>query len=170
MPRNLHALMPVESLDYGLLISQVLQVYRNPRTIEELIQLLGPGRFADITEHPTSQYLATEDPLPPEYDQKVFLFNPGRRLAGIADFVFLTPEEHLVSVRLQMVFSGLFKNRKAARYLDSELIPLLRIALGEAIEVTGTHSRFDGRGLVVIARHAPRSPFVSTYLIAEEFA
>jgi hypothetical protein len=92
MPRHFHSLRPVESLDYGRLISQVLQVCRNARTIDALVEFLGPTRFADTTEHPTSQYLAMEDPLPPEFVEKVFFFDPGRGMSGVADFVVLTAE------------------------------------------------------------------------------
>ncbi|MBN1255399.1 MAG: hypothetical protein JXA50_09020 [Deltaproteobacteria bacterium] len=102
--------LPDEALDYLSLLIKLYQNYREIRSHEEYITMIGRDKIKDVSNYPQYIMMEAADPLPPGFERRVYHFKDKSHGGGVMDTVF--KENALVNIRAQLFLGGYLQKKK----------------------------------------------------------
>jgi hypothetical protein len=163
-----HDALPDEALDYLSLIRKSYDGYRDIRSHEEYVLMIGNEKILDVSHFPQYLMMEATDPLPPGFERRMYHFKDKSYGSGIMDVVF--KDNALANIRAQLFFRGFFAKRKAKKYLLNNMLPAFKLIFGEPYESNPDNYYFKSSGIIGTACYVPGTPSVSFYLIDEKYA
>jgi hypothetical protein len=102
--------LPDEVLDYLSLLKKLYHNYREIRSHEEYITLIGRDKIMNVSNYPQYIMMEAADPLPPGFERRVYHFKDKSHGGGVMDVVF--KENALANIRAQLFLGGYLQKKK----------------------------------------------------------
>jgi hypothetical protein len=160
--------LPDEALDYLSLLKKSYDGYRDIRSHEEYVLMIGKEKILDVSHFPQYLIMESADPLSPGFETRIYHFKEKRYGGGVMDVVF--KDNALANIRAQLFFRGFFAKRKAKKYLRNVMLPEFKSIFGEPYDSNPDNYYFKSSGIIGTACYVPGTPSVSFYLIDEKYA
>lgn len=160
--------LPNESLDYLSLLRISYDKYRDIKSHEEYVSIIGKDEILDVSEFPQYLMLESADPLPSGFERRMYHFKENTHGNGIMDVVF--KNNALTNIRAQLFFRGFLAKIKAKKYLRNIMLPAFKSIFGEPYDSNSENYYFKSSGIIGVACYVPGTTSVSFYLIDEKYA
>jgi len=160
--------LPEEALDYLSLLRTSYDRYFDIKSHEEYVSIIGKETLLDVSQFPQYLMMESVDPLPPEFERRMYHFKDKTYGGGIMDVVF--KDNALANIRAQLFFRGFFAKRKAKKYLHDIMLPVFKSLFGEPYDNKPDSYYFKSSGIIGTAYYVPNTSSVSFYLIDEKYA
>jgi hypothetical protein len=160
--------LPNEVLDYLSLLRKSYNAYRDIRSHEEYVLMIGKEKLLDVSHFPQYLMMESSDPLPPGFERRMYHFKEKTYGGGILDVVF--KDNALANIRAQLFFRGFFAKTKGKKYLRNIMLPAFKSIFGEPCDSNPDNYYFKSSGIIGTACYVPGTPSVSFYLIDEKYA
>jgi len=174
------ALVPQSALSLVNLTTAVFERFRDLRSHDDIVQLLGETNVNDVTEVPEiDAAMSLGAPSTEQVVERCYAFKHSERCPSPGLFDVAFDADQLVNFRGSVSFGGWFATRKAKRFLEKEMLPfIVNLAGGHvpsqelrALYATMGMDRhcYRTNGLVISAGRVPAMPTVSVYITDQDY-
>jgi hypothetical protein len=160
--------LPEEALDYLSLMKKTFNIYHDIKSHEEYVLMIGKEKILDVSHFPQYLMMEAADPLPPEFERRMYHFKEKSIGGGIMDVVF--KGNVLTNIRAQLFFRGFSAKKKAKKYLLDTMLPAFKSIFGEPYDSNPDNYWFKSSGIIGTACYVQGTSSVSFYLIDEKYA
>ena len=119
---------PKSALSYLTIVSDMLRQHKHLHSPRDVTTTWGIDSLVDITDIPEFESVTSIEPLPKEFNERLFLFKESTKRHGVIEAAF--HRNKLVHLRVTMHFSGWFPRMVALKFFTKKLLPTVTNIIG----------------------------------------